>query len=116
MQVSPQGIAELTCWSDNVLDACKPISNSEPCLVITTDASKQGWGVECQNISTGGLWPKSEASEQINYLELLATFFGLKTFAQTKSNIHIRLRIDNTSAISFLLITWELAILTNQTF
>ena len=102
MQVSPQGIAELTWWCANVLDACKPISHSEPCLVITTDASKQGWGAECQNTSTGGLWSKSEASEHINYLELLATFFGLKTFAQTKSNIHIRLMIDNTSAISFI--------------
>ena len=41
MRVSTQGIAELTWWSTHVLDACKPISHSEPCMVITTDASKK---------------------------------------------------------------------------
>ena len=102
MQVTTKGIAELTWWSANVLDACKPISHSEPCMVITIDASKKGWGAECQNISTGGLWSNLEATEHINYLELLATFFGLKTFAKTKSNIHIWLMIDNTWAISFI--------------
>ena len=75
MRVSTQGIAELTWWSTHVLDACKPISHSEPCMVLTTDASKKGWGAECHNISTGGLWSNSEASEHINYLELLPTFF-----------------------------------------
>ena len=102
MRLSPQAIAELNRWSANVLDACKPISRREPCMVITTDASKTGWGAKCQHISTGGLWCNSEANEHINYLELLATFSGLKTFAQTKSNIHIRLMLDNTSAVSFV--------------
>ena len=102
MRLSPQAIAELKRWSANVLDACKPISRSEPCMVITTDASKTGWKAKCQHISTGGLWCNSEANEHINYLELLATFSGLKTFAQTKSNIHIRLMLDNTSAVSFV--------------
>ena len=102
MRLSPQASAELNRWSANVLDACKPISRREPCMVITTDASKTGWGAKCQHISTGGLWCNSEANEHINYLELLATFSGLKTFAQTKSNIHIRLMLDNTSAVSFV--------------
>ena len=44
MRLSHQAIAELNRWSANVLDACKPISRSEPCMVITTDASKTGWG------------------------------------------------------------------------
>ena len=33
-------------------------------------------------------------------LELIAGFIGLKTFAKKKDNIHIRLRIDNTTAVS----------------
>ncbi len=49
MRLSPQAIAELNRWSANVLDACKPISRSEPCMVITTDASKQVGG---QNANT----------------------------------------------------------------
>ncbi len=46
------------------------------------------------------MWSHIEAREHINYLKLLATFLGLKTFAKTISNSHIRLRIDNTSAVS----------------
>ena len=51
----------------------------------------------CQSIATGGLRSHLEANEHINYVELLATFLGLKTFAKTRRNLHIRLMIDNTS-------------------
>ena len=102
MTLSEQSALELKWWSANVVDAFKPISHGEPSLVITTDASLSGWGAECQSITTGGMWSHIEAREHINYLELLATFLGLKTFAKTISNSHIRLRIDNTSAVSII--------------
>ena len=102
MKLSTQAIAELTWWSLNILDAYKPISHREVPMVLTTDASKKGWGAECGGVSTGGLWSNLEANEHTNYLELLATFLDLKTFAQAKCNIHVRLMIDNTSAVSFI--------------
>ena len=102
MTISAQGISELQWWATNVINAFKPISHCQPSLVITTDASLQGWGAECQNVTTGGLWSHLEAQDHINYLELLATFFGLKTFAQAKDHLHIRLMIDNTSAIAII--------------
>lgn len=36
----------------------------------------------------------------INYLELLATFFGLKCFSRDLSSCNVLLRIDNTTSIS----------------
>ena len=100
--ISAQGISELQWWATNVINAFKPTSHSQPSLVITTDASLQGWGAECQNVTTGGLWSHVEAQDHINYLELLATFFELKTFAQAKDHLHIRLMIDNTSAVAII--------------
>ncbi len=102
MTLSEQSALELKWWSANVVDAFKPISHGEPSLVITTDASLSGLGAECRSITTGGMWSHIEVREHINYLELLATFLGLKTFAKTISNSHIRLRIDNTSAVSII--------------
>ena len=89
MKLSTQAIAELTWWSLNILDAYKPISHREASMVLTTDASKKGWGAECEGVSTGRLWPNLEANEDINYLELLATFLGLKTFAHTVKKISV---------------------------
>ena len=42
--ISAQGISELQWWATNVRNAFKPTSHSQPSLVITTDASLQGWG------------------------------------------------------------------------
>ena len=53
-----------------------------------------------ENIATGGHWAENESRQHINVLELIAGFIGLKTFAKKKENIHIRLRIDNTTAVS----------------
>ena len=43
-----------------------------------------------------------EAKEHINYLELLAAFLGLQTFARNKTNLHVRLMIGDTSAVSII--------------
>ena len=53
-------------------------------------------------MSTGGSWTSSETTHHINYLEMLAALWGLKTFANKKSDIHIRLRVDNTTAMNII--------------
>ena len=59
----------------------------------------EGWGVVYGNQSTGGLWSSDEKSHHINYLELLAVFLGLKVFCRSHRDTHIRLKIDNTTAV-----------------
>ena len=61
------------------------------------------WGAVCDGIRTGGAWSHHEANHlQINDLELLAAFFGLKTFERKMINKHIQVYVDNTVAMAFL--------------
>ena len=102
MVFSPAAREELEWWASNVLDSYKPISHGKSSLTITTDASKLGWRAMCEGVSSGANWTHSEAQHHINYLEMLAIFMGLQTFAQDRFKIHIRVMTDNTTAISVL--------------
>jgi len=52
-------------------------------------------------ISTGGCWSATEAQYHINYLELLAAFLALKTFAKYQKGL-ILLRMGNASAVTYI--------------
>ena len=69
-------------------------------MIIQADASKKGWGAVFDGRKIGGRWTPSEASRHINLLELQATFFGLKSFADHTRGIHIQLQLDNTTAVA----------------
>lgn len=71
-------------------------------LVIESDASKRGWGACSQGTSTGGPWTEKEQLHSINYLKLLAAFLGLQTFASSRRDIAVLLRIDNVTAIAYV--------------
>ena len=102
MQLSSAAKAELQWWVKNIDRLYKPISHGKYDLLITTEASSLGWGAVCNDVRTGGHWTAIEAIQHINYLEMLAIFLGLKTFAREHQNIHIRAMTDNTTAISVL--------------
>lgn len=67
-----------------------------------TDVSRTGWGAVCHGERANDAWKDDELFFHINYLELLANFLGLKCFANTHSNCSILLRVDNTTAISYV--------------
>ena len=73
-----------------------------PSLVIETDASTQGWGSVCNGVRIRGLWSQEERLHHINYLELLAGAFALKSFTKEQILLHVRLRMDNTTAIAYI--------------
>ena len=81
-------------------DAYNVINHPQPQYQITTDASLMGWGAEFSGVSSGGNGSHSESKHHINYLEMLAILFGLQTFAKDKSNTHIRIMCDNTTAVN----------------
>ncbi|KAJ8914276.1 hypothetical protein NQ315_011010 [Exocentrus adspersus] len=102
MEIREKLIVEFIWWENNI-----PISETslrEPNyeLTIYTDASNSGWGASCNGETARGWWNDIETSFHINYLELLAAFNGLKSFAKNKKSSHILLRIDNTTAISYI--------------
>ena len=51
---------------------------------------------------TGGRWNEAEASHHINYLELMAIFFGLKAFCMKEYSVHIQVYCDNTTAVTYI--------------
>jgi hypothetical protein len=102
MTFSAEARKALDWWVKNVLTSFKHIGHGLPDLTITTDASKLGWGATCNTVSSGGNWTHTEAEHHVNYLEMFAILLGLQTFVKDRSQVHIRIMTDNTTAISVL--------------
>ena len=93
---------DLLWWINNLKGSKKWIRIKSPSFVIYSDASLQGWGGVANNIRTGGRWVSNELSHHINYLELLAAFYNLKSYCVDMRNEHIRLYLDNVTAVAFI--------------
>ncbi|XP_067681494.1 uncharacterized protein [Haliotis asinina] len=93
---------DLTWWIRNIHTAGKPISVDPPSVTLSADASKKGWGGVRDGQSTGGHWSHDEADKHINYLELLAAFLTLRAFCVSETNCHIRLLLDNSTAVAYI--------------
>ena len=97
--LSEQAKSDLHWWIANVETSFGSISHENPLLVLHTDASKTGWGAVHDDSHTGGQWTRTESEAHINYLELMAAYFGLESFFKKCSSVHIRLMTDNTKAV-----------------
>ncbi|XP_043470998.1 uncharacterized protein LOC122504134 [Leptopilina heterotoma] len=93
---------DIEWWSQNIMPVCNPIRSQTYALEIFSDASLSGWGACCGKEKAYGFWNLSERKNPINILELKAAFFGLKCFGRNRTNCDILLRIDNTTAISYI--------------
>lgn len=74
-------------------------------ISIYSDASLTGWGAFSEGIKIGGFWNPEERKHHINFLELLASLLALKSFAKDLRNCEILLKMDNTTAISYIIKT-----------
>jgi hypothetical protein len=103
VKLSQESLLELRWWADNIM-VFTPLSlvPFSPCIKITTDASKLGFGVVCCGKKSGGLWTPEESQDHINLLELRAIWFGLLCFARNWKDIDILIECDNTAAISYI--------------
>ena len=89
-------LAHLNAWNGRAL--VRP----SPDVIIETDASRTGWGAVCQGETAGGLWSQMEKKLHINCLELLAGSFAVKSFTKDRLCVHVRLRMDNVSAVAYI--------------
>ena len=51
-------------------------------------------------IPTGGCWDPEEADRHINLLETTAVFLGLQSFSDQVSDKHVKVLVDNTTAMA----------------
>ena len=91
---------ELSWWIDNVQDSYINVRTSKPDVVVTSDASFTGWGCDCEGVHSGGQWLPAERMYHMNYLELKAVFFALQCFLSKLQSKHVRLMMDNTTAMA----------------
>ena len=62
MQLSSSAKLELQWWINNVETSTNLIYRSEPHMIMSTDASKVGWGCVITSTKTGGLWTQEESN------------------------------------------------------
>ena len=106
MTLSESAKAELVWWALHAQSVSNPMYREQASIEIRTDASGQGWGATNLTSKTGGRWNAHEleraANNEINYLEMLAAGLGLKSFCSDIRETHILLRLDNTTAVTYL--------------
>ena len=75
---------ELSWWIslDRSLMMTAPLLPRTLDMIIESNASNTGWGARHGAIRTGGVWSKIEASNHINYLELLAAHLAVQCFVK----------------------------------
>lgn len=102
MNIPDTLLSDFDWWTQAINTPTNAIKYDQYVLEIFSDASTKGWGAACGKETASGIWSDDERSRHINYLEILAAFFGLKIFAKKFHSCQILLRIDNTTAISYV--------------
>lgn len=101
--ISVEVKTELRWWINQLeVSNGKSIIGSNPSMILTSDASDVAWGATWDTQSTGGCWSPVEQSYHINAKELLAAFLALQSFAKSKRNIQILIKLDNVTAVAHI--------------
>lgn len=102
--LSQEVIEDLNWWAKIIKISNNPIVEESFDLIICSDSSKSGWGMWCEttNQTARGWWTEEEKQFSINYLELKAAFYALKIVAKNRMSCHFLLRLDNTTAMSYI--------------
>jgi len=103
--LNKDSINELQWWQNNLIKKNgKLIRQGVVNFVCRTDASLLGWGAVDLITSShaNGRWDLNESLYPINYLELLAIFYGLQSFYNGENGVHIQVQSDNVAAVSYI--------------
>ena len=101
MVISYKSLIELRWWHENIDLSFGYINkDSNPDLIIYTDASKSGWGCKLNSDTTKGYWSAQEKLLNINALELKAILYAIKSLVKTEYNSkHLRVMSDSMTAV-----------------
>ena len=80
----------------------RKIHLTPPSVVIESDASNTGWGAYCRGVRTRGQWSQEEMLLHINCKEMLAAFLALQTFVRDMKEVHVRIKVDNTTTMYYI--------------
>ena len=100
LTLSTQAREDLNWWLYNIDHVKFHICVPSPQFEIRSDASNLGWGGVFNTRTTGGQWSEQEANHHINWLELQAGLLTLQSFCSNFRDKHIKMRMDNTTAVA----------------
>lgn len=102
MNISDAIKADVKWWITNIPIGEKFFRPTNFEKVIFTDASDKGWGATDGVNSFHGVWLVHQLCWSINYKELYTVWLALERLAKGCFNCTLLLRIDNTTAISYI--------------
>ncbi|XP_068128007.1 uncharacterized protein [Hyperolius riggenbachi] len=70
--------------------------------IITTDASRWGWGAHMDSLPAQGQWSRAMAIRSSNSRELEAVWRSLQFFKDQINQCHVLIRSDNSSVVAYL--------------
>ena len=86
--LSQQAQEELSWWKQHLQTwNGRCLIRGREQILISSDASLQGWGATCSGTQTGGPWSELEKTWHINCLELQAASLAVQTFLRDRSGI-----------------------------
>ncbi|KAI2648125.1 ORF V: Enzymatic polyprotein [Labeo rohita] len=101
--ITPSCRKTLSPWTDLAfLRSGVPLEQVSRRIVVTTDASKTGWGAVCNGQAASGVWTGPRLLWHINCLELLAVLLALKRFRPLVQGKHVLVRSDNTATVAYI--------------
>ena len=100
--LEPKHKLEIQWWIDNVQSLYKPILLPPVQATIYTDASGYAWGASLDAQSANNYFSDTEIEFSINTKELLAIKYALRCFRTELQGLHVLIRSDNTTAISYV--------------
>ena len=94
---------DIVWWleEENVMTG-QPLSIPPPSLILQSDASMEGWGVNFGDLSFSGRWSQQGKGLHINLLELRAIRLGLQEVEEEIVGRSIGIMADNSTALAYL--------------
>ena len=102
MTLSSESASDLNWWMTSLPSECKNITMGNPTIEVAIDASILGLGAVYNGQSSQGMSTLLETQKHINELELLAVYFGLKSFLCLLKRKHVCIKSNNSATVCYL--------------
>ena len=100
--LSREAREDLDWWIHHSATNVKKLVHGDPTVRLRSDSSGRAWGGVYGTNRTGGPWSMQEAQRHINVKELHAAFLTLQTFGRGWRQRHVRIELDNATAVAYL--------------
>ena len=103
LQIPHEALLDLHWWlQENNLLAGTPFTPPSPHIIVTSDASTQGWGASFEGLTLAGRWRGPSLERHINWLEMEAVRLTILNRARVWRGKCIKFLIDNRTTVAYI--------------